>query len=236
MAKLSDQEFKDNYYVPIFLKHFDAGKILEYDDVKKLYDRDIFNKHKKTTEASTNWFLTQHINLKDMLPEFYKWIEKVFEDKIIATRLYITPTSSFTPIHTDGYNWSINIPLIGSKNSFNVWYNMNPDSEPQFHYIEDKNKLIGHQKSAKSGWSYKVTDMINILEKVELNGPVLYNTSIPHNVITGHAQNVKDEPILRIILSIRIEKSKHTTFKIASKNCKILDFEKSNHQGKHHYD
>ena len=183
-----------NHVIPFEAKHLDIDVVKE--NIKYLYEEDI-----------KNWYL-KLIDLKSIQPQFFNWIEEQFKDKITVTRLFVTPQYMSTVIHHDqAYKWALNIPIVGCYNSYNVWYEMKENSEQSHMHKPD---AIGIKYAANNGGaqSYKKKGVVKILQKVILDGPMIFDATTPHNVLSHNLGGEK----LRIVLSVRVESGKTISF------------------------
>ena len=181
-----------NCYKRIDVEHYDNEAIVNHPDVQELLTRKEFER---------NWNL-QLFDLKSCLPRFYEWCEDYFESKITVTRFFITLPNSSTVVHEDaGYKMALNIPIINCGYSKNVWYHVNKNQKRDVSVKPDGNTMKYAANDGKA-FTWPHDAIIQPINELELKGPTLFNTSIPHNVIAvdcGHP---------RIALSIRTESMK----------------------------
>tara|TARA_Y100001963_G_scaffold158605_1_gene258840 strand:+ start:1487 stop:2200 length:714 start_codon:yes stop_codon:yes gene_type:complete len=159
-------------------------------------------------ENIKRWYL-RLIDLKKIDPIFFEYIEDKFKDKISVTRLFVTPPNHFTQIHFDDwYKWALNIPICGCDNTYNAWYKIKENINPIRYGSRDS---VGKKYASNNSGAfiYNTEDIDTVLEKVILDKPMLFDTTTPHNVISGGL--AKDE--LRVVLSVRVESMKTVLFK-----------------------
>lgn len=198
----------DYYYDLPHLKSWDLKKIQQHIDVISLIN----------SQEIHQWHL-QLINLKSYMPDLYSEIEALFESQITVTRLFVTPASCFTPIHTDaGYRWALNFPVINFETSFNIWYQVAESVQTKFAYYRDAH-LVDYIANNQAANYYDLKDIVMPVAKVCLERPMLFNASIPHNVVTSHKK------MNRIVLSVRLQKGRDTSYQIAQNILKKISLE-----------
>jgi len=186
----------------IDIQHYDNDVILNHPDVQSLLVKKEFKR---------NWHL-QLFDLRSALPEFYNWCEDFFNSEITVTRFFITISNSNTKIHEDfGYNIALNIPIINcNKYSKNVWYNVDRNKKIRQHAEQgDRDaSLVNYVANDRSAFIFPEDSIIEPIHEMVFSGPTLFNTSVPHNVITEEFE-FKSPP--RIVLSIRTESMKRSS-------------------------
>ena len=193
----------------IDIQHYDNDVILNHPDVHSLLVKKEFKR---------NWNL-QLVDLRSALPEFYNWCEDFFNSKITVTRFFVSLPNSTTVVHEDfGYNVALNIPIINcNKYSKNVWYNVDLNKKPKFDRQRDANS-VNYVANDGAGFMFPEDSIMEPIFEMILDCPTLFNTSVPHNVITEEFE-FKSYP--RIVLSVRTESMKR------SSNTSFEDFIKS---------
>lgn len=179
------------FYKKIDIQHYNNDAILNDPYVQDLLVKKDYER---------NWIL-RLFDLKSVLPDFYNWVEEYFKSPITVTRFFISLPNSSTIIHEDaGYNTCLNIPIINcDKYSKNVWYACNYDQRNEAKWQRDS---AGVNFAANDGGAYTFPQesVISPIQEIILNSPTLFNTSIPHNVITEQFE-IKEYP--RVVLSVR---------------------------------
>ena len=189
-----------NHYAPIII---DYDRDVLIDNIKHLYEKDI-----------SKWYL-ELMDLNKIQPKMFSELEEKFHSKITVTRLFVTPKHTFSIIHYDqAYKWALNIPIVGCEDNFNVWYKMKENATHYFSGTKDAQDLT-YAANNSGAQLYKLIDVEEILQKVELKSPMIFDASTPHNVVTD---NYLD---LRVVLSIRFKSGKTKTHE---EICKELGF------------
>ena len=103
------------------------------------------------------------------------------------------------PIHIDNKNlypndmggdYSLNIPIRNTKDTYTIFYRPKPDQDPQRVY---------EPGTAIDFFEYEATQVEEI-ERVELLKPVLFNVSVPHNVV------IESKQLPRVAIALRLNK------------------------------
>ena len=200
----------DKFFKKIDIKYYDNNVILNHPYVKELLVKNDYPRP---------WNL-RLFDLKSVLPDFYNWVEEYFNSPITVTRFFISLPNSSTVIHEDaGYNTCLNIPIINcDKYSKNVWYNCDFGRRNEAKWQRDSN---GVNFAANDGgaYSFPAESVIGPVHEMILDKPALFNTSIPHNVVTEEFE-FKDYP--RIVLTVRT--------KSMTKNSGISFYDFLNHE------
>lgn len=186
------------FYEPITLEHFDRDIILNHSYIK--------NMTLDSKELDLSWNL-RLFDLKSCMPLFFEWFEDYMKSKISVTRFFITLENRNTPVHIDGnYKTSLNIPIYNCEDNFNYWYSITDEEIKRV--SEPTKRLDSHEVTYAandgSAYLYDKRAINKTLAKLELLEPVMFNTSIPHNVVTGKLKNNKP----RIVLSVRTHNMK----------------------------
>jgi hypothetical protein len=182
----------DRFFKKIDIQHYNNDVILNEPYVQSLLV-------KKDYERPWNLRL---FDLKSVLPDFYNWVEEYFKSPITVTRFFISLPNSSTVIHEDaGYNTCLNIPIINcDKYSKNVWYNCQRDQRSTDEgWIRDSDS-VPYAANDGGAWTFPHEAVIEPIYEMVLDSPVIFNTSIAHNVVTEEFE-IKEYP--RIVLTVR---------------------------------
>lgn len=182
----------DRFFKKIDIQHYNNDVILNEPYVQSLLV-------KKDYERPWNLRL---FDLKSVLPDFYNWVEEYFKSPITVTRFFISLPNSSTVIHEDaGYNTCLNIPIINcDKYSKNVWYNCQRDQRSTDEgWIRDSDG-VPYAANDGGAWTFPHEAVIEPIYEMVLDSPVIFNTSIAHNVVTEEFE-IKEYP--RIVLTVR---------------------------------
>ena len=188
------------YYHKIDIEQFDLDKVLNHPDVQAM-----------TQEGWPYPWYMQPFNLKECLPEFWEWVEDRFKSPIVNSRFFTTLPHQNTTVHIDqGYMASLNVPIINCENSYNAWYHLKPGVEMPEPLWKQDTKNLNYSATPAAAYMFKPEDLDSPREpgfgkqyaQVKMTGPVVFNTSIPHNVLTGDLA-VKDKP--RLLLAVRTD-------------------------------
>jgi hypothetical protein len=89
--------------------------------------------------------------------------------------VYVMPNG--LPVHTDaGRKCTLNIPLVNYKDTLTIVY-QHVDTET----VYDSSKVVNELNS---------TDNLTELYRFELNRPILFNTTYPHEVVTNGKERI----------------------------------------------
>jgi len=184
------------FHKKIDLQYYDNDIISNHPDVQQLLVKKDFEK---------NWN-AQLFDLKSVLPEFYNWCEDLFNSKITVTRFFISLPKTSTKIHVDyGYNIALNIPIINCNDqSKNIWYNVDPNKKPLEPNWQHDASTVNFAANNGAAIGYPPDSIIGPIHEVVLDKPTLFNTSIPHNVVT-------EEEVHRIVLTVRTESMRRSS-------------------------
>lgn len=188
------------FYKKIDIQHYDNNVILNHPYVQELLV-------KKDYEYPWNLRL---FDLKRVLPEFYAWVEDYFNSPITVSRFFITLPNSDSIIHEDaGYNTCLNIPVINcDKYSKNVWYDVDRDQISNgIGWIKDSANVT-YAANDGGAWTFPHSAIIKPIQEMVLDKPVLFNTSIAHNVVTKEFE-IREYP--RVLLTIRTKNMTRTS-------------------------
>jgi len=186
------------YYENFPIEHFDSEILLNHSYVKSLT--------LDSSELDVSWNL-RLFDLKSCMPLFYEWFEDKMNSKISVTRFFITLDNRNTPIHIDsGYKLSLNIPIYNCENNYNYWYSLSQEEidSVESPMVRKDAHLVSYAANDGGAYFYKGTTINKVLDKLELTEPVLFNTTVPHNVVTKNLKNNKP----RIVLSVRTDNMK----------------------------
>lgn len=129
-------------------------------------------------------YMTQHC------PKFIAWLRPKIKAPIRAFRYYITPPHTSLSAHIDGVNptspFGINIPIIGTKNTYHCFYETSEDNM----FVANAGRYLEHI-------AVKDNSKLNLInEKIEVLRPYIMNNSVLHGV-----QNDSDE--YRVMFTVR---------------------------------
>jgi hypothetical protein len=141
------------------------------------------------------------IDLRQIAPELHERLESVFGDRLIKTRLFITPPESKSGIHIDGIpgsdsatKWAVNFPVSGCDYTFMNWYT-----------VREKPQSLSERYGNSVAATYEPSDVIATIASAIIDRPTLVCVSIPHSV-----SNPNQTP--RVVLSCRFFRCTKTTF------------------------
>jgi len=125
------------------------------------------------------------------LPSIHQLLREFeFSQYVLSIQLHVTGPQVTIPIHCDnGFIYSFNIPIANCSNTYVSWYSTS--AIPETVRVRDDPAGLTYER-------FKPTDCA-LLERVEIDGPYVINTSIPHNV-----ENLTDNT--RLMLLCRLHK------------------------------
>jgi hypothetical protein len=161
----------------------------------------LFPKWDDTTQLGGQYYLLPRKMIIDI--DYFNQLDKLLTHDIVINNVVVRKVykGRWQPIHTDGDNTplSINIPLTNkTKDAITSWYNF--DSDDYLRGLITAHHLIPNDSPLK----LSTESAINHIKKFKvfeyrMSGPVLFNTSIPHNV-----HNLGEED--RLIASIQFSR------------------------------
>lgn len=145
--------------------------------------------HDYTEPKFPHAFTYSTVYMQSHCPLFMNWLTPKLKVQVRIFRYYVTPPHQELGIHLDGIYptvpFGLNIPLIGSKNTYHSYYDTEPDN------LEHRNP-----KSYLGGTHPKDLSKLTKICDLEITRPYVINNEVLHGV-----RNESD--VHRVMFTIR---------------------------------